>query len=254
MYYYIFDIKRCKKKSQVESIKNHLTSLGISGEYAYISPTQSATNLTIAGLNKGYGTIVVVGSDDLVNTACDILVGRKEVLGVLPLSASSDLTTLIGSSDWQEAAEALRYRRIREMYVGKLANGQHFVTNIYLDLANPTEITVEFKNFVLSLNAKNFLISNYHAEITKKHDDHLDVIVESLKNDSNSLIARLSRYLLSPAKTDHENNISVIRARSMRLFAKRPVALVAHDKIIAKTPQYVECSDEKLRIIVAKNS
>ena len=250
MYYYIFDIKRCRKKTQVDAIKSYLTNLGISGEYAYITPNQSAESLAESGINKGYNTIVAVGSDDLANAVANVLIGRKEVLGILPLSASEELKELIGSQDWQPAAEALRFRRIKEMHAGRIANGRHFLTSIYLDTLSPLEVTIEFKDYLLQVYTKNLLISNYHPDIKKRFNDHLDVVTESETKKRSGLLAKFG---IGASKDAVENNISFIRAKSLRLFTKKPTPLVSGDKIIAKTPQYIEVSDERVRTIVAKN-
>lgn len=253
MYYYVFDVKRCRKRTQVDAIKNHLTNLGISGEYSYITPNQSAETLAESGINKGYNTIIAVGSDDLVNAIAKVMVGRKEVLGVLPLEGSEELYHLLGSKDWQEAAEALRYRRIREMHTGKTADGNYFLTSIYLDTTYPIEVTVEYKDYLLQVFAKNLLISNHHPNIEKKLEDHLETVIESSNPKSNGLLSRLGS-LFSVQRAEYRNNMTFIRARSLRIFTKKPIPLVCGDKIIAKTPQYIESTDEKLRLIVAKNS
>lgn len=250
MYYYIFDIKRCRKKSQVEAIKSYLTNLGISGEYAYITPNQTAEALAESGINKGYNTIIAVGSDDLVNAVTNVLVGRKEVLGVLPLMASDELKELIGSDDWQPAAEALRFRKIRELNTGKIANGRHFLTSLYLDTVNPLEVTLEFKDFLMQVTTKNVLISNFHPDIEKRFADHLDVVIESEAIIKSGLLAKLGFRTIKNETGEH---ISFIRAKSLRIFTKKPMPLVSGDKIIAKTPQFIESTDELTRIIVAKN-
>lgn len=252
MYYYIFDVKRCRKKSQIDLIKNQLTSFGISGEFSYIAPNQSAEALTESALSKGYNTIVAVGSDDLVNSVANALVGRKEVLGILPLSASDELCSLIGCRDWQDAAEVLRFRRIKDINIGKIANGKHFLTTLYLDITSPMEVTVEFKSFLLQSRVKNLMISNYHPEIQKKFSDHLDIVIESVKNTPSGLFNRLNRLIKSSPEKKGEN-ITFTRAKSVRVFTKTPCPLVSGDKIIAKTPQLIESSDETIRIIVAKN-
>ncbi len=252
MYYYIFDVKRCRKKSQIDLIKNQLSSFGISGEYTYIAPNQSAEALTENALSKGYNTIVAVGSDDLINSVANVLIGRKEVLGILPLSASDELCSLIGCKDWQDAAEILRFRRIKDINIGKVANGKHFLTTLYLDTTSPVEITVEFKDFILQSYVKNLMISNYHPEIQKKYSDYLDVVIESIKNQPSGLLNRLNRFI-KPAAENKGDNITFIRAKSIRIFTKTPSPFVSGDKIIAKTPQLVESSEETVRIIVAKN-
>ena len=252
MYYYIFDIKRCRKRTQVDAIKSYLTNLGISGEYSYITPNQSAEALAESGINKGYNTIIAVGSDDLVNAISNIMVGRKEVLGILPLAASEELKALVGSRDWQEAAEALRFRRIKEFNVGRIANGRHFLTSVYLDTPSPLEVTVEFKNYLMQVNTRNLLISNYHPDIDKRFPDHLDVVIETTSSKPIGFLERLG--IGGNQKNEQGDNISFIRARSLRVFTKKPTPLVSGDKIIAKTPQYIESTDELIRVIVAKNS
>ncbi len=250
MYYYIFDIKRCIRKNQVESIKSHLTSLGISGEYTYITPNQSAEALAESGINKGYSTIVAIGSDDLVNAISNVMVGRKEVLGVLPLSVSEDLKELLGTREWQDAAEALRYRRIKELRIGHLSNGKHFLTNIYLDLLNRQQVELELKDVSLSTLATNLLISNFHTDIEKHQDDELDIVLESTSDRNPGFFEKLlSRKKHSP----NEENITYLKSPFIRIFTKKPVSLVCGDKIIAKTPQNIELTAEKIRLIVAKN-
>lgn len=253
MYYYIFDIKRFRKKGQIDLIKNQLTSLGISGEYAYIAPNQSAEVLAENALNRGYSTIIAAGSDDLINSVANVLVGRREVLGILPLSASDELTNLIGCKDWQSAVEVLRFRRIKEMNLGKIAGNKHFITSLYLDINSPVEVTVEFKDFILQAWAKNLIISNYHPEILKKFADNLDVAMESIRQKPTGIFKKISN-IIKPSEQNLSDNISFVRAKSLRVFTKTAIPLVAGDRIIARTPQLIESSEDKIRLIVAKNS
>lgn len=253
MYYYIFDIKKCKKKSQVEAIKDYLVGLGISGEFTFISAVQNAEELTELGLKRGYSTIVAVGADDLINSVANKMIGRPEAMGVIPLQASNPMLSLLGSTDWKEAAETLRFRRIREMNIGKTASGEHFLTHLKLGLKNPMEITLEFKDFIVQAWVKNLIIANHHPEIEKLGPEFLDVVIESTKKDEGSIF-KLLKSIVSPKIRTNGKNMSLIRARSLRLFSKKPIPLMAENKIIAKTPQLVETSDEILRIIVSKSS
>ena len=253
MYYYIFDIKKCKKKSQVEAIKDYLVGLGISGEFTFISSAQNAEELTELGLKRGYSTIVAVGADDLINSVANKMIGRAEAMGIIPLQASNSMLTLLGSSDWKEAAETLRFRRIREMNIGKTGSGEHFLTSLNLGIKSPMEITLEFKDFIAQAWVKDLIISNYHPEIEKLSPEFLDVVVESTKKEDSSIF-KVFKSFFGPEIKTNENNMSLIRARSFRIFSKKPIPLMSENKIIAKTPQLVETSDEILRLIVSKSS
>lgn len=251
MYYYIFDIKKCKKRATIEAIKNALLELGISGEYNYVSGAQPAEQLTELGLNRGYSTIVCVGSDDLINSVANRMIGRKEAMGVIPLEISKPMSVLLGLESWKEACEALRFRRIKEMYVGRTANKEHFLTEARIDTVRPVSLTIEFKNYIVQVLAKNFMVSNYYPGIKKVGQDYLDVIIESQPLAPSSFMNRL-KLIFSAKITSETAAVSVIHARSMRIFTKKPMPIIAGDKIIAKTPQLIESSDEMLRLIVSR--
>ena len=251
MYYYIFDTKKFKKKSQVETLKDYLNSLGINGEFTYISAAATAEELTEAGLCKGYTTIVAVGSDNLANAVANMIIGRSEALGIIPIEASENLHHLLGVDNWKEAAETLRFRRIFETNIGKTASGQHFLTNLTLDIQKPIEVTVEFKDYIVQANAKNLMISNFHPEIKKIAPDHLDIVLESEPEKTGGFLGSITKAFSK--KTDFKNkNITILHARSLRLFTKKQIGLDSESTIITKTPQLIESTDETIRLIVSK--
>ena len=252
MYYYIFDIKKCKKRSQVENIKEYLSSLGISGEFTYPSAAQNIEELVHLGLSKQYTTIVAIGSDDIANSVASVMVGKKEAMGFIPLEISPELAALIGSDNWKAACDVLRFRKIREVRLGKTATGKHFLTYAKLDLKYPAEITMELKDYIVQAKVKELTISNFHPEIKKIGDDFLDIIMTSVEPDD-SIISKFSSFLGMEKKTG-DNSVSLFRARSLRLFTKSPMAITSGDGIIAKTPQFIESSDDFLRLITAKKA
>jgi diacylglycerol kinase family enzyme len=251
MYYYIFDVKRCKKRATIETIKSALLELGISGEYNYISNAQTAEQLVELGLNRGYSTIVGIGGDDLINSIANCMVGRKEAMGAIPMEISDSMRALLGLDSWREACEALRFRRIKEMYIGRAANGEHFLTEVYINTIKPVQLTIEFKNFIIQVLAKNFMVSNYHQGIKKIGADYLDVVIESQPPESNSIIDKF-KSMFNPQVGTDAKAVSLLHARSMRIFSKKPTPLTAGGKIIARTPQLIESSDEMLRLIVSR--
>lgn len=250
MYYYIFDIKKCKKRSLVADIKNHLAALGISGEYTYPSTAYTTEELIDLGISKKYNTIVGIGDDMIANVIAGKLCGQPEAMGFIPAEASADLCHLIGTSDWREACSNLRFRKIEEMKVGRLANGSVFLTSVRLDLKNSTEITMELKDYMIQGKVTNFQAANYHPMIKKIGDDWLDIIFQTIDPKESGLLHRLSSML--GFNKESQNDISLIRARSLRLFTSAQIPMSSNGNIIGKTPQFIECSDENLRLIVGK--
>lgn len=252
MYYYIFDIKKCKKRSQVENIKEYLTSLGISGEFTYPSAAQNVEELVHLGLSKQYTTIVAIGSDEIANSVASVMVGKKEAMGFIPLEISTELAALIGTSGWKEACDILRYRKIIEIRLGKTAIGRHFLTNAKLDLKYPAEVTIEMKDYIVQAKVKELIISNFSPEIKKIGDDFLDIIMTSVE-PNDSIISKFGS-LLGIERKNGDNSLSLFRARSLRLFTKSQMPIISGGDVIGKTPQLIESSDDFLRLITAKKA
>lgn len=250
MYYYIFDLKKCGKRSTVTEIKNHLAFLGISGEYTYPSPAYTVEELVELGLSKKYNTIVGIGDDEIANKIAGKLCGRSEAMGMIPIEASVELCQILKARNWKEAADNLRFRKIEEFRVGRLANGSAFLTSIELDLKGPTEVTMEFKDFLVQAKLRNLAISNICADVKKISPEFLDIIFESVDPKENGLLDRISN-LIGLSK-DKGGEFSMIRARSLRIFTSSQIGLVTPAGSIAKTPQFVESSDDFLRLIVGK--
>lgn len=246
MYYYIFDLKKCRKNSQVTEIKNYLSALGISGEYTYPSAAYSVEELVDLGLSKKYNTIVGIGDDEIANKIATKLCGKSEAFGIIPLEASGDLTTLIGASSWKDAAENLRYRKIEEMRIGLTANGNGFITSASLDLKNPSEITIEFRDYVVQTKASGMTVSNWSPKIKKIGDDYLDIVIHSVGQSEKGFLAKFFG-----GKSASEG-YSIFRARSFRLFTSNQIPISVNGNTIVKTPQLIESSDETIRLITSK--
>lgn len=251
MYYYIFDLKKCRKHSQVADIKNYLASLGISGEFTYPSAAVTVEELVDLGLTKKYNTIVGIGGDEIANRIASRMCGQAEAMGLIPLEASRDLTHLIGTSNWKEAAENLRYRKITEMRIGQTANSGAFLTSLHLDLKSPTEVTLEFRDYLVQARATSVLISNFSSDIKKISPDHLDIVMKNAGPKQTGVLAKLSGFF---GGTDEKTGHSLFRARSLRLFTSSQINLLTDSYSVAKTPQLVESSDEDLRLITSKKT
>lgn len=250
MYYYIFDTRKCRKRALVDDIKAHLSVLGITGEYAFSSNAYSIEELVRLGLSKGYNTIVGIGDIETINRIAGVVCGRQEAVGIIPTEITPDISELIAARTWKEACDNLRYRKITEMHIGKTANGNAFLTSVFLALKGPTELTIEFRDYLVKAKAKNFLVSNYHPQIKKIAPDFLDVVFQSIDPKTATLAGRLSGLLGLSQKEDTQ--YSLFRARSLRLFTNSKIPLVSNDQIIAKTPQLIESSDEKIRLIIGR--
>jgi len=131
------------------------------------------------------------------------------------------------------------------------ANGSGFLTNLNLNLKNPTEVTLEFRDYLVQARAISVLVSNFSQGVKKIAPDHLDIVMKNAAPKPAGLLATFSNLFSSK----NENlGYSMFRARSLRIFTNSQVNLLSGGYVVAKTPQLVESSDEDLRLIVGKKT
>ena len=252
MYYYIFDVRKCKNRRQIEAIKDRLSALGISGEFVIPDKIRPARDLTEQGIFKGYSTIVAIGADDLIDEIAAVMLDRQQAFGIIPLGASENIYKIIGATSWEQAAENLRYRRIIESRVGILNEQNVFFSFCQVDFDRPTSVTVEFENFLLQAKARELYIANRFPGLPKKDPEKLDVIMRSVEPEANTLWGKL-RNLFHKAQIPQDLDVSLVRSDGVRIFSPRQLPIILDGRVFAKTPATFGISQKFIRLITRKN-
>lgn len=146
MYYYISEApSSAEERRTIERVRAHLTQLGIAGEFVTASPARTVEELAELGAAKKYSTIVAMGSERLINQVGTLLAGTPYVFGALPIDRPAALELVTGISTLEEAAQALKYRRVRTYPVMRIEPNKYFVTEVVIRLtrAVPVVITVD---------------------------------------------------------------------------------------------------------------
>lgn len=235
MYYYIFDSpKNYSENKTHERIKNNLTLLGISGETTIVSPARSATELTMMGIEKGYSTIIAIGSDEIINEVASNLAGTDTVFGIIPINASKEVGNIFGSFDINSACDALQKRRLEIINMGYLEPNVNFLTSIYIDSPNkPLSIQAEFDNYYLESSANKIRINN-NLEV--------DLIqYEKPQGFFNQFFGINNR--------EKKNNQSHFNVERIRLRTHEILPVKIGNMQIAKTPIVVYKRPQALKII-----
>jgi diacylglycerol kinase family enzyme len=252
MYYYIFDVRKCKNRRQIETIKDHLSSLGISGEFAVPDKIRPARDLAEQGVFKGYSTIVAIGADDLIDEVASVMLAKQQVFGVIPLGASENIFKTIGATTWEDAAANLRYRKVTDTRVG-IINEQHvFFSYCELELERPASVTIEFENFMLQAKAKELFVANNFPNFAKKFPDKLDVIMKSVDPKSTTLWGRLKKAVGGPGMIK-DVELTLVRTDGLRIFSPRQLQIKVDGRIAAKTPATFGISQKTIRLITKKS-
>lgn len=234
MYYYIFQSPKKYSENKIhERIKNILTVLGISGEITIVSPARSATELALMGVEKGYSTIVTVGSDEIVNEVASSICGSGAVLGVVPVEATEDIHDLIGTKDIKEACESLKKRKLKTINMGFIEPDTNFLTRVYIESNKRLSIQAEINDFYFESNADKIIINHdLHVKLINfKEKGFLDNLFDMFGNKSNI------------------ENYSSFNAERLRLRTHEIIPVKIGNSTITKTPIVVYRNPEALKII-----
>jgi len=252
MYYYIFDVRKCKNRRQIETIKDRLTDLGISGEFVVPDRIRPARDLAEQGVFKGYTTIVAIGADDLINDVASVMLSKQQVFGVIPLNASENIHRIIGASSWEEAAINLRYRKVTDTRVGIINQQNVFFSYCELDLDRPASVTVEFENFVFQAKANELFVANQFPNFAKKYPNQLDVIMKSVDPKSTTFWGRFRKMIVGNS-IKKDIDLTLIRSDGLRIFSPRQIQIRVDGRVAAKTPATFGISQKTIRLITKKS-
>ncbi len=252
MYYYIFDVRQCKNRRQIEAIKDRLSDLGISGEFVIPDKIRPAHDLAEQGIFKGYSTIVAIGSDNLIDEIAAVMLDKQQAFGIIPLGASENIYKIIGAATWEEAAESLRYRKITESRVGILNEQNVFFSYCEIEFDKPTSVTVEFEDYLLQAKARELYIANRFPELKKKDPEKLDVIMKSVDPGSDTLWGKI-RNLISGTHIVKDLDVTLVRSNGLRIFSPRQLPILVDGRIFAKTPATFGVSQKTIRLITKRS-
>jgi len=240
VYYYIFEQTKKKRVARTyEKIKDQLTDLGITGEIVTPSPARTTEELTAIGLQKGYSTIVGVGSSQHINKIASQLEGQKAVLGVIPLT-SSTVSQMIGVSDIKSACEALRFRKLEEIDLVLIEPNKYYLTQAEIHITKPQELYFELGSLVVG--------RGYFTDLTITHD--LNFYLDNTKTQGAGL-GNFWGWLWGKKKSS--NNFSHFHSRRIKIETVEPLPIIVNGEVVAKTPAVFHLKQKALKLIVARS-
>jgi len=254
MYYYIFDVRKCKNRRQIEEIKDCLSDLGISGEFVIPDKIRPARDLAEQGIFKGYSTIIAIGADSLIDEVAAVMLAKQQAFGIIPLAASENIFKIIGAKSWEEAAANLRFRRISETRVG-IINEQHvFFSFCQVELDRPSAVTIEFEDFLLQAKARELYVANRFPGLKKKDESKLDIILRSVEPKSGGIWSRLKKMVIGVGgQINKELELSLLHSDGVRIFSPRQLLISVDGGISVKTPATFGVSQKTIRLITKRN-
>lgn len=265
MYYYVFEQPENKKVEKLqEKIRINLEELRIIGEVTKANPVQKPEELIASGITKGYNTIVIVGSDSLINRMTSYLASQDVTLGIIPLDPGSYFLRLIGARNINQACEILPFRRIIKVDIGKINNAHYFLSKVdlvpavekgkrpkalYIDSASSI---IDFGGYKAHARVSRIAIENgrisYNDDAKIKQsfsDGLLDIYSAPAPQQKDGLLSKIFNRENEP-----EPFSSMFHSSHFRISASPLLAVISGDKIIGKTPLEISVVPKALKVIV----
>ena len=246
MYYYIMEPTGSKSAWQ-EKIKDTLGDLGIAGETVYPSAARTIEELAALGIIKGYSTIVAVGSEKIVNKIVTALINQKAdkdtVLGVIPEDYTSKMAQRIGVSDYKEACQALKFRKLQTVDVCFVEPNRYFMTEATIESVKTGQAYLTFDHIQASANFNKITIK-----------PGLKIEIEDLgKQKQSSFFGIFSMFSKKPEITNDINSSVFHTEKAQIEVAKNQGSLIVDGETIARTPFICHQRAKALKIIVARD-
>ncbi|MGI6103161.1 MAG: hypothetical protein ACOYBJ_00855 [Patescibacteria group bacterium] len=239
MYYYISEAPRSRDEQRsLEHVRTLLTNYGIAGEFVTTSPARTIEELAELGVAKKYSTIVGVGSDMLINRLASLLAGTPYVFGALPLTNPRALELITGVTTIEEAAEALKYRRIYTVPITRIEPNKFLLTEAVIHLPRPAVARLEIDGAKIEATCTDIRIAGNGR-----------VIIEH-KDTATSTLGSVWQWMRGHVATDPAPSHFVGTHITLELDTTCP-AYVGTD-IIAKTPLAATVLPGVLKIIAKR--
>jgi diacylglycerol kinase family enzyme len=259
MYYFIFEPTSNRKLEKIEEdIKFRASELGIDGEFLTLSLAEKPENLARIGLQKDYHTIVAVGSDALINSVGQGLIGTDAALGAIPLEENSIFLPLIGVRDWKEALEVLPQRKIEKIDTILLNRSFRIITQVEIAPAQNKMgvIVLAFDGyFRAEISERRILVSNLGVNLTSKEDiihsatdRYLDVFIPG-----KTQVQKKWWQVFGSVNQEDTVKGSIFHPKFLEVNSKLKLKAYVNGKSIATGPFLFEVDPRTLQFIIKRS-
>lgn len=247
MYYYIME-PATGKSSWQEKVKDMLGDLGIAGETVTPSAARTIEELASLGVIKGYSTIVAVGSEKIANKVASALINQKSnkdtVLGIIPDDYTSRLAKRIGVTDFKDACQALKFRKLETVDACFVEPNKYFMTEATIENSHNSEAYLVMDMIQAGMPFDRIIIK-----------PGLEITVEDSRYANIKSFANFFSRLFGKYEEVEDIFTSFFHTQEIKIDVPgNPLGLKVDGEIIAKTPIYCTQVPQALKIIVKRDT
>jgi diacylglycerol kinase family enzyme len=243
MYTYIVEAEANTKKYEAElsHIESRLIELEISGRIEKLTILKSLKEIINDAVRNHSETVVLIGSDKLVNDAMSTLAEADVTIGIIPLGETNTIATALGIPNGTAACDVLSARITSTLDLGRVSN-RYFLSKLYVPAGSNVTLECDSKFHVSALLPSTIDIANFSEE-SDPRDGHLDVVV---RPETRKRLFGFGRASYSHASVFPFKKLT-IRSGSESL------PIMSDGETVIKTPATIEVAPKKLKVIVGKH-
>ncbi|PIS40979.1 MAG: hypothetical protein COT26_00445 [Candidatus Kerfeldbacteria bacterium CG08_land_8_20_14_0_20_43_14] len=235
------DINNKKFEPELAKIENRLIELDIRGRWEKLTILKSLSETIKDAIQSKSETIVLVGTDKLINNAISTLAEFKTTIGIIPLGEQTFIAQSLGIPHGISACDTLSARITSSLDLGKV-NNRYFLSALHVPDCRTLTLNCDNQFQVSTVTPSTIDISNF-SEAGNPHDGKLEVIVRP----------QIEKSLFSFMKKPSYSKKSVFPFKKLTIRSGGDsLPIMADGETIIKTPATIEVVPKRVKIIVGK--
>jgi len=229
--------------------------LGIKGRTVKLTILQQLEETLKEAIGRGAKTIVIVGNDNTINQAVNIIANHKNAtLGIIPIGEGNEIAKILGIPEEASACDVISNRLIDILDVGRI-NEQYFLSKIEID----GEGTVLECNGIYKIEPRQkiekIIIGNfgyYFGRMNNPKDGSLEISIIPAVRDT----GLFSFFKKGKTKSDSVLVNKYIKITSSLIDKKdggvQEKLINIDDVRVIKTPAKIDVAPRRLNVIVGR--
>ncbi|MFA6588702.1 MAG: diacylglycerol kinase family protein [Patescibacteria group bacterium] len=243
MYTYIVEseINNKKYEADLTKIENRLIELEIRGRVEKLTILKSLAETIKDAVRNQSETIVLIGTDKLINNAISTLAEFKTTIGIIPLGEPTLIAQSLGIPYGMEACDTLSARITSALDLGRV-NNRYFLSALHVPDCRTLTLDCDNQFQVSTVTPSTIDISNF-SEASNPHDGKLEVIVRPQAEKS------IFGFMKKPSYS--KKSVFPFKKLTIRSGGDS-MPIMADGETIIKTPATIEVVPKRIKIIVGK--
>ncbi|MEK7632088.1 MAG: diacylglycerol kinase family protein [Patescibacteria group bacterium] len=243
MYTYIVEagINDKKYDAELARIESRLIELEMSGRIEKLTILKNLPEAVKDAIKNHSETIVLIGTDRMLNSAMSALAETNVTVGIIPLGDSTLLADALGIPYGIAACDILSARITATLDLGKV-NNRYFLSKLHIPECKSVTIDCDSQFQVSALSPATIDIANFGSNGNPR-DGRLEVIVRPHQRKKMFGFGRREQF--------SRESVFPVKRLTIRSGGES-MPIMSDGETIIKTPATVEIASKKLKIIVGK--